>query len=336
MPVTNIALLLALFGQAGTTAQGIDEFRQGRYAQARADLEKALAAHPDDGAARAFLAITKAAGRDCADAAGEFVSNRDATLARMSGLAAVECYAAAARAEDAFRLLAKVESRFPADPDVLYESARLHRKAWDKAVLALYQSAPSSYRVNQLSAEVFETQGKYGEAAAQYRTAIEKAPNALNLHFRLGRCMLLDSPTPENLDKAREQFEAELKLNPTDAVAEYEIGQVLAAGRKTFDAVAHYERALAMRPDFAEALIAVGKARAESKQYVDAAKLFERAVALDPSNEAARYNLMLAYRNLGRTADALAQKKELDRLQKPPEGEFTEFLKKLGEKAPQP
>jgi tetratricopeptide (TPR) repeat protein len=91
-----------------------------------------------------------------------------------------------------------------------------------------------------------------------------------------------------------------------------------------------------MRPDFAEALIAVGKARAESKQYVDAAKLFERAVALDPSNEAARYNLMLAYRNLGRTADALAQKKELDRLQKPPEGEFTEFLKKLGEKAPQP
>jgi hypothetical protein len=30
----------------------------------------------------------------------------------------------------------------------------------------------------------------------------------------------------------------------------------------------------------------------------------------------------------------LAQKKILDQLQKPPEGEFTEFLRKIGEKAP--
>jgi hypothetical protein len=43
---------------------------------------------------------------------------------------------------------------------------------------------------------------------------------------------------------------------------------------------------------------------------------------------------MLTYRNVGRSAEALEQKKELDRLQKPPEGEFTEFLKKLGDKAP--
>jgi hypothetical protein len=43
---------------------------------------------------------------------------------------------------------------------------------------------------------------------------------------------------------------------------------------------------------------------------------------------------MLAYRDLGRGADALAQKKILDQLQKPPEGEFTEFLRKIGEKAP--
>jgi hypothetical protein len=43
---------------------------------------------------------------------------------------------------------------------------------------------------------------------------------------------------------------------------------------------------------------------------------------------------MLAYRNAGRAADAQREKAEIDKLQRPPSGEFTEFLKKLGEKAP--
>ena len=64
----------------------------------------------------------------------------------------------------------------------------------------------------------------------------------------------------------------------------------------------------------------------------DAAKLLERAVKLQPRGEIAHYNLMLAYRNAGRTADAQREKLELDKLQKPPEGEFTDFLKRLGNK----
>jgi hypothetical protein len=43
---------------------------------------------------------------------------------------------------------------------------------------------------------------------------------------------------------------------------------------------------------------------------------------------------MIAYRNAGRMADARREKAELDKLQRPPEGEFTEFLKKLGEQPP--
>jgi len=57
-------------------------------------------------------------------------------------------------------------------------------------------------------------------------------------------------------------------------------------------------------------------------------------VELQPLNESARYNLMLAYRNAGRGDDALREKAAIDKLRRPPQGEFTEFLKKLGEKAP--
>ena len=86
--------------------------------------------------------------------------------------------------------------------------------------------------MNQLSAEIFETQGKYTEAIAEYRKAIEKNPNALNLHFRLGRALLMESHGAAALEQARQEFEAELRLNPKDAAAEYQVGQILVAQQK--------------------------------------------------------------------------------------------------------
>jgi len=144
----------------------------------------------------------------------------------------------------------------------------------------------------------------------------------------------MQSHAPEAMDEARGDFAAELKLNPNDAVAEYEIGQILLAENKPQEAAPRLERALALAPDFAEALLAVARMRSDAKRYDDAIQLLERAARLQPENESVHYNLMLAYRNAGRNADALREKDVIDKLQRPPAGEFTEFLKKLGEKAP--
>jgi tetratricopeptide (TPR) repeat protein len=198
----------------------------------------------------------------------------------------------------------------------------------------MFQKTPGSYRVNQMSGEIFEIQGRYRDAAAEYRKAIEKNSSALDLHFRLGRALLMDSQGPDSLENARREFEAELSLNAGDAAAEYEVGQILIAQGKRDAAGARFERALALRPDFVEALIAVGRARLEDKRYDDAISLLNRAVKLQPRSEPAHYSLMMAYRNSGDLDAAKREKALLDQLQKPPEGEFTEFLKKLGEKPP--
>ena len=55
---------------------------------------------------------------------------------------------------------------------------------------------------------------------------------------------------------------------------------------------------------------------------------------VQPANEAAHYALMMTYRDSGQLEKAKSEKAVLDRLQRPPEGEFTQFLKKLGEKPP--
>jgi tetratricopeptide (TPR) repeat protein len=319
----GVGLLLA---QAN---QGIADFNRGDYKAARVNLEKA----PNDPQARLYLALTKAATGECEAAVAELAKafskgdNR-----RLAGIALAQCHIAAKRFAEAAPIVALLEKEFPSDADVLYISADYHMKAWNDAIYRMYQKAPASFRVDQLSAEVFETQGKYTEAIAEYRKAIAKNPRAINLHYRLGRALLQQSHDPAALEQARKEFEAELALNPSDAVAEYQVGQVLTAEQKKPEAAAHFEKAAELRPDFPEALIAVAKLRSDAKRFADAIALLERAVKLQPRNETAHYSLMMAYRNAGRAADAQREKTELDKLQKPPEGEFTDFLKRLGDK----
>ena len=318
-----------LWAQGNPVADGIAAFQRGDYQAARLSLEKA----PNDPRARLFLAFVRAAVGECEGAFPELVKGFAAGESRrLAGLALAECYISARRFPEAGPVVAELEKQFPSDADVLYVSADYHMKAWNDAIYRMYQKAPSSYRVDQLSAEVFETQGKYTEAIAEYRKAIEKNPKGIDLHYRLGRALLQQSHDPAALEQARKEFEAELALNPSDAVAEYQVGQILTAEQKKSDAAPHFERAAELRPDFAEALIAVARLRSDARRYADAIALLERAVKLQPRNETAHYNLMMAYRNAGRAPDALREKAELDKLQKPPEGEFTDFLKRLGDK----
>jgi tetratricopeptide (TPR) repeat protein len=308
--------------------QGIGEFQKGQYAAARRHLQSAVQTNPTDTRARVFLALARAGAGECAavlpDLFKEYATGTDAPLKRLAGLALASC------------LDSQLKSEYPADADVLYQSARHHMREWNDTLAQMFEKTPASYRVNQISGEVFETQGRFAEAASEYRKAITKNPRVLDLHYRLGRALLLTDKSPATLAEARREFQAEIALNAGDAAAEYQVGQILIAEGNRDASLPHFERALAIRPDFTEALIAVGKARLEAKQFPAAIQLLESAVRQQPRSEAAHYNLMLAYRNAGQMEKARAQKLELDKVRKPPSGEFTEFLKKLGEKGPQP
>ena len=336
MRAISLIAALCLVGASAEAqvAEGIAAFNRGDYKSARQYLTSA----GNDSRARVYLALTDAATGQCGAAIpaldSAFAAKNETSLHKIAGLALAQCRIAAKQFAEAEPVVRWLEAEFPSDADVLYVSADLHMKAWNDAIYRMYRNAPSSYRVNELSAEVFEAQSKYPEAVAEYRKAIAKNPKAINLHYRLGRALLLQSHDGAALGAARKEFEAELQLNPSDAAAEYQIAQILQAQGDRAGAAPHFERAIELRPDFPEALVAVAKMRMEAKRYADAAGLLERAVKIEPRSEVAHYNLMLAYRNAGRTADAQREKAELDKLQRPPEGEFTDFLKRLGEKAP--
>lgn len=326
-----ISLLLLPLACHGWAQTGADAYARGDYPTAERELRKESGPR-----AKAFLALTLAATSRCEQALPDlkeaFASTPDSTTQRLAGLALAQCHLSASRFDDAGSTIAQVKAKWPADADVLYLSARLHMRAWNEALRDLYKAAPGSYRVNQISGEILETQGQFAAAVAEYRKALQKNPEALSLHFRLGRALLMSTHSPATYTEARQQFELELSRNPRDAVAHYQIAQVFLAEEKSADAAARLEQALAIEPAFPEALIALGKLRVASKQNDDAIRLLTRAADLQPKSEAVHYNLMLAYRNAGRLEDAKREKAALDAIQKPPEGEFSDFLKKLGEK----
>jgi tetratricopeptide (TPR) repeat protein len=321
-----MTLVISLF--AAQSLAGVESFHKGEYERAARELAAAPASPVRD----AFLGMSLAATGRCPEASPYLQKSYESSdLSRLARLAVVQCHLAAGRNADALAMASQLERDFPTDPDVLFQTARVHMRGFNDAVAKLFESAPSSYRVNQLSAEILEREGKFAEAVTEYRKAIEKNPAAVNLHYRLGRALLMQGMEPGNLAAARDAFEAELKLNPRDAVAEYQVGQIDQLRGESPSAERRFARALELHPDFVEAMIALAKVRQR-----DSVALLERAVALQPKNESARYALMIAYRNAGRAEDAARQKTELDKLQQRPEGEFSEFLKRLGEKTPKP
>ncbi len=327
-----LAFAGVVFGQSDALTRGVEQFHRGQYAAAKQSLEKA----PESEQTRTFLALTRAALGFCDAALPELEAQSEKNsvpdLRRLSGLAIVQCQISQNRFGDAGQTIVRLQALYPKDPDVLYQSAKVHMKAWNDAVFLMYRNAPASFRVNQLSAEILEIQSKYAEAAMEYRKAIAKSPASLNLHFRLGRALLMQSHDAAALGDAKKEFEAELALNPTDASAEFQVGQILAAEEKTPEAAKRLARAVQLNPDFAEASIALARIYLQDKRAAEGIRLLEHAVEIQPKNESARYSLMLAYRNAGRADDALKQKTALHQLQKPPEGEFSDFLKRLGEK----
>lgn len=344
--ITATFLLLTLFSilpllqaQTDPLAEALDLYGKGQYKAAEARLGQFVQTNPNNETARAILALTRAATGRCLEATSGLDSavqnTENPTLGRLAGLALARCQIAAQQFDNAFEVLYRLKQLYPGDADVLYETARAQMKAWNEVVREMFEKTPASFRVNQLSAEIFEIQGKYSEAIAEYRKAIEKAPNTLNLHYRLARALLMESHEPAALEAARKEFEAELELNANDAVAHYQIAQILEAQQKSTEALPSLERAVELDPEFPEALIALGRARLAAGRHDDAIALLEKAVQLAPQSESAHYTLMLAYRNAGRREDAQRQSQRLNELQKSPEGEFTEFLKRIGEQ-PQP
>lgn len=223
---------------------------------------------------------------------------------RSVSLAGVRCSMLLNQQIDAMSFLGWLQQAYPKDPEVLFLAVHVFSELSQRNSRELMNTAPDSPLVIQLNAENFEKQGDLAKAVAEYRILLERAPDKPGIHYRIGGLILAMAGTPANAQDARKEFEAELKVNPQSAGAEYYLGELAREDNKLPEAIEHYSRATTLYPGFAEAYFGLGRSLLDSDKTADAVAPLETAVKLAPDNPTAHLALATAYQRLGRGDDA--------------------------------
>lgn len=293
-------------------------YAQGQYAKATAEFRAALAIRPGMKGVEPFLGMSEARAGNVRAAVPLLEKGFQNPISEEwrleAGLLLVDGYQ---RLDDRAKLqqtLASLERAYPANAEVLYLAYRVHAAFAARSVAALVKAAPDSARLHQIAGEMLESEGDFPAAVTEYRKALEKEPKLPGGHRALGVALMNASSDEASRKEAEQHFRGELELNPNDAAAEYQLGEMMWLGNQPKEALQHFHRALELQGNFPDALIAAGKAYTALKQPARAVELLEKAVALDPQNDVARYRLAQALQGMGNRERAEREFAEFRRL----------------------
>lgn len=279
-----------------------------RSSEAIVPLQQALKLQPGMTAARDLLAASLAETGRCEEALPSLrkavAQATDVAIKRSMEVAGLRCSLTLNRTSDALTFIQFLHRDFPADPDILYMLVHAHSDLSLRASRDLLHKAPGSHHVHQLNAEALETQGKWDDAVVAYRKVLEINPNAPGIHFRLGRLLLSRPGGASSSAEARREFEAELKLNPQNAGAEFVLGELARRDGEFEAAIGHFSRAVQYDRGFAAAHLALGKSLLGASRDSEAIAPLQAAASLDPRNPEPAFHLSTALRRSGRDAEA--------------------------------
>jgi tetratricopeptide (TPR) repeat protein len=230
------------------------------------------------------------------------LKNKD--LLYRAGMATTRCAMSLEQAETAVQALLLLKREFPQDPEVLFITTHYYSELATKASQELAAVAPTSYQAHELEAEAMESQGKWDEAAAEYNGILQQNSKLPGIHYRLGRVYLSKPESAENVASAEKELEEELKVDPTNAAAEFTLGEIARRAGQWDPAIKHFSSASRIDSGFAEAFLALGMSLNAAQRFADAVAPLEKYVKVLPDDPAGHYQLAIAYDRTGRKENA--------------------------------
>jgi len=225
-------------------------------------------------------------------------------LKRSVGFAGVRCAMFAGQPDAAEEFLLFLNRELPRDPEVLYLSVHTYSDLSSRAAADLATTAPKSAQGHELHAESLETNGKWDEAAKEYRLVLQQNPRLPGIHFRIGRLLLSKAnPSAAEAEEAKKEMQAELEIDPSNAGAEYVLGEIAKQNQQWDEAIQHFSHAAKLDAAFGDAFVGWGGSLVSVKKFSDAIPPLETAVKLQSGNPAAHYMLAIAYARSGRKED---------------------------------
>lgn len=195
----------------------------------------------------------------------------------------------------------------------------------------------------------FYTQGKYIEAIAEFKKALEHAPNNYDARYHLGIVYYAKGMTDESISELKKAIEVNpnepkahyniafayvTKENVPQALVEYKRAVELFAARKdkkeadgylymavaysliekNEDAFIACKKAIEINPDFEDAHYFLGVCYYKKNMMDEAIEKFKKVIQLNPKSEKAHNLLFTIYDKLGKTEEAIEEDRILKQI----------------------
>jgi tetratricopeptide (TPR) repeat protein len=224
----------------------------------------------------------------------------DKGLQKRGGVDGVRCATLMQRWDQLADFVRILNQKFPKDPEVLYISIHAWSDLSTQAAEELARTAPHSLPALEMDAEANELQGRWDQAEKDYHEILKENPSYPGIHFRLARLLLSrPNPGPDFQEEARKELQEELRIDPSNAGAEYVSGELARQTQDFAGAVQHFTRAAELDGNFADAWLGLGMSLLAEKQFAPAIAPLKTAVRLEPGNPAGHYSLATAYARTG-------------------------------------
>src|SRR4051812_10226835 len=242
-------------------------FQEGKYGSAVSSLRQALKLKPALPKSNSLLAISLSElgryGEALPGLEKGFRQSTDSPLKRMCGLQLLRAYSGLRRDNKAVEVAMELNRLYPDDPEVLYHTGRIFGNFAFLNMQKLAQVAPSSVWRHQAEAEAYESQGLSDAAISEYRQVLSADPQRPGIHYRVGRTLLArsrQSNASDDATAAAQEFEQELQVDPRNANAAYELGELHRNAGEFAEAQKFFERAVQAYPEFEEAQLGLAAA----------------------------------------------------------------------------
>jgi len=194
--------------------------------------------------------------------------------------------------------------------DLLVASGRgaQARQALEDAVRVLPASGAAYYRLGQLH----RSEARLPDALAAFRASARLVPivGHDHLYFTIGS----SSVDQADFDGAAAAYAARLDVNPNNAEAHRQLGEVYFLQGRDAEALAEHSVAAWLAPASARAHAGRGHALLRLQQHAAAAAAFERALALGEDQAEVRYGLGTALIRAGKKEEGMTQLEASQRL----------------------
>jgi tetratricopeptide (TPR) repeat protein len=224
---------------------------------------------------------------------------------KQAGVLGIRCSLDVDDRDSALEFIHLLYKQFAQDPDVLFVVVHAYSDLSTRTAQDLGRTAPQSLAAHKLNAEALEMQGKWEPAQLEYEGMIKTDPGALGIHFLLGR-LLLSRPDagPDAPERAKQEFLSELQIDPSNAGAEYVLGELARRDEKWDEAISRFSQAAKLNPNFAEAYLGWGLCLVTVKKFEDAIGPLRTAERLTPGNPEVHHTLATALARSGHKEEA--------------------------------